>query len=470
MLMVRHEAQLRASPTVNQSAIRLLRVPPGPLCQVPLTGVHDRPSGFRRASTGDMLIEPVGRRMKTSMMRFGLAWLAALSLVLCVAQSATAVPRRVLLIGSFGPHFAPWNAITAQFRDELIRQSPEPIDLYEVSLQLGRYAHPQNETAFVGYLGALYSEGDPALLVTVGAPAARFVLKNRAKIFPSAPLLIVGTDARTFSAADLGAHDTAVAVNIDAAGQIEAMLQLLPDLANIAVAIGDSPLEQFWVAELRRVFERFDGRVTFQWLNDLSFDDMLQRVAVLPPRSAIYYASVRVDARDAPQEDNQSLTRLRAAANAPIFSYVDSNLGHGIVGGPLVSVEEVARRSTAIALRIFRGEPAGSIKTPILGLAAPVYDWRELQRWSIPESALPPDSSVRFRPPTILEAYRWELTALGAALLVQAAMIAWLLLEHRRRQRAEVLARNTLSELTHMNRVATAGELSASIATKSISR
>ena len=43
-------------------------------------------------------------------------------------------------------------------------------------------------------------------------------------------------------------------------------------------------------------------------------------------------------------------------------------------------------------------------------------------------------------------------------------MITWLLLEHRRRQRAEVFARNTLSELTHMNRVATAGELSASLA------
>ena len=145
---------------------------------------------------------------------------------------------------------------------------------------------------------------------------------------------------------------------------------------------------------------------------------MVQRVAVLPPRSAIYYATVRVDARGAPQEDNQSLTRLHAVANAPIFSYVDSNLGRGIVGGPLISVEEVAHRGAAVALRIFGGEPAGSIKTPTLGLAAPVYDWRELQRWSIRESALPPDSTVRFRPPTILEAYRWELTALVAAILI----------------------------------------------------
>ena len=253
-------------------------------------------------------------------------------------------------------------------------------------------------------------------------------------------------------------------MSIDAATQVDAMLHVLPDLANIAVAIGDSPLEQFWVTELRRVFARFEGRIAFQWLNDLSFDDMMQRVAALPRRSAIYYATVRVDARGAPQEDNQSLTRLRAVANAPIFSYVDSNLGRGIVGGPLISTEEVAHRGATVAVRILGGEPAGSIKTPVVGLSSPMYDWRELQRWSIAENALPPGSIVRFRPPTILETYRWEFAALVAAILIQGAMIAWLLLEHRRRHRAEVFARNTLSELTHMNRVATAGELSASLA------
>jgi C4-dicarboxylate-specific signal transduction histidine kinase len=48
--------------------------------------------------------------------------------------------------------------------------------------------------------------------------------------------------------------------------------------------------------------------------------------------------------------------------------------------------------------------------------------------------------------------------------LVQSALLSWLVYEHRRRNRAEILARNSMSELSHMNRVATAEELSASIA------
>jgi C4-dicarboxylate-specific signal transduction histidine kinase len=48
--------------------------------------------------------------------------------------------------------------------------------------------------------------------------------------------------------------------------------------------------------------------------------------------------------------------------------------------------------------------------------------------------------------------------------LAQALLIAWLIHERQYRRRAERTARETFSELTHMNRMATAGELSAAIA------
>src|SRR6185503_8636104 len=104
-----------------------------------------------------------------------------------------------------------------------------------------------------------------------------FVLTHRSQIFPATPFLISGADERTFSGDTLGTNDTAVPANIDAAAQIEAILQLLPGTTNVAILIGDSPLERFWVAELRHAFARFADRVTFHWLNELPFDDMLQR-------------------------------------------------------------------------------------------------------------------------------------------------------------------------------------------------
>ena len=55
------------------------------------------------------------------------------------------------------------------------------------------------------------------------------------------------------------------------------------------------------------------------------------------------------------------------------------------------------------------------------------YDWRELHRWKIPERRLPPGSDVRFRPPSLWEAYRRPLLAGLAVLGLQALLIAGLL-------------------------------------------
>jgi signal transduction histidine kinase len=376
--------------------------------------------------------------------------------------TASAESRRVLLLHSYGRSFAPWNDITGRFRAELVGQSPYPIDLYEAELQGERFEPSADQGPILDYLRALFAGRNLDLVVAMGAPAARFILQNRSRIFPSTPMLIAGAAERTFTDTPLTANDTAVAPEFDEGIEIDNILRLLPDTTGIAVVMGTSPIERFWADSLRRDFARFAGRVTFEWLDTLSLDQMVARVAALPPGSAIYYTHVHVDAAGVPQE--HALERLRQAAKAPIFSFMDSYFGQGVVGGPMLSGQELARRSAAVAVRILGGEPAGSIKTLPLGPGPPMYDWRELRRWNISESVLLAGSIVQFRLPTTWELYRWQIVAGLAALMVQAAMIAWLLIESRRRRRAEIMARATMAELTQVNRIATAGELSASIA------
>jgi C4-dicarboxylate-specific signal transduction histidine kinase len=77
---------------------------------------------------------------------------------------------------------------------------------------------------------------------------------------------------------------------------------------------------------------------------------------------------------------------------------------------------------------------------------------------------LPAGSEIRFRESSAWEQYRPQILAIIAAISLQAVLIAWLIHERQYRRRAERTARETFSELTQMNRMATAGELSAAIA------
>jgi signal transduction histidine kinase len=94
----------------------------------------------------------------------------------------------------------------------------------------------------------------------------------------------------------------------------------------------------------------------------------------------------------------------------------------------------------------------------------PIFDWRQMQRWNVIETGLPPGSEIRFRESTAWQQYRWQTTTVLAVVLFQAGLIIGLIHERRRRRVAEVETRQRMSELAHMNRRATAGEMSASIA------
>jgi signal transduction histidine kinase len=369
-----------------------------------------------------------------------------------------------MLLHSFGQDFKPWSEYAKDIRAELKRQSPWPLDIIENSLVTARFSDENPEAPFVEYLSALFAKRPLDVIVSIGAPAADFVQRHRRRLFPTTPMVFTAVDQRRVQYSNLTANDVAVAVNINYLSAFENILQVLPDTKDVIVVVGTSPIEKFWKDAIGKQAEPLTNRIKLSWTDELPFEELLKQASALPPHTAIFWELMIVDAAGVVHEGNVPLERLHAVANAPIFSYDESFFGSGIVGGPLLIVADTSRLTATVAVRILNGEKAGDIKVSPVEFSAPRFDWGQIQRWGISEKNLPPGGKILFRDPTVWEQYRAHILAVTAAILTQAALIFWLLYEHWRRQRAEILARNTMSELSHVNRMATAGQLSASIA------
>ena len=63
-------------------------------------------------------------------------------------------PRRVLLLHAFGHGYSPWSGMVSSFRANSVEKSPEPIDLYEVSLDTVTQQRP-GEGPFIDYVQAI---------------------------------------------------------------------------------------------------------------------------------------------------------------------------------------------------------------------------------------------------------------------------------------------------------------------------
>ena len=277
-------------------------------------------------------------------------------------------------------------------------------------------------------------------------------------------MVFTAVEQRRVQYSNLTANDAVVAVRINYLAAIENILQVLPNTKDVIVVVGTSPIEKFWKEAIAKELEPLTSRIKLSWTDDLSFEALLKHASALPPRSAIFWELMIVDAAGVTHEGGTPLTRLHAAANAPIFSYDKSFFGREIVGGPLLLVADTSRQTASVAIRILGGEKPSETRTPPVQFASPMFDWREMQRWGISESRLPPGSKIYFRDPTVWEQYRWQILLIVSVILTQAALIIGLLYEHRRRRLAEVASLQRMAELAHLNRLATAGELSASIA------
>jgi signal transduction histidine kinase len=409
-----------------------------------------------------------------SMRRLVNVWIAVLVLFV-IATGATAAqlnfeeaaarPKKIVVLYSYGQHFQAWATWSKAIRAELNRQSSWPLDIQEHSLVSARNGDDVAEAKFAEYLKALYAQRPPDLIVTLAAPAARFVQRYRADLFSTTPMLLAAVDPRRVDRSILSEQDAMVGVQFNPIVLVENILRLLPETTTIALINGNAPTERFWAGEMQRVLgPLLENKVELLSYGERSFAETLKAVASLPPHSAILFMQLNVDGTGAIYGDKEPLKSISKVAEAPIFTFDESYFNGEAVGGPMFSPTEGALPTAAVAVRMLGGEKAGGIKVPHVEFSAPKYDWRQLQRFNISESRLPAGSKIFFREPTAWERYSWQIALTLAVIFVQSGLISVLMLEHRWRRFAEVQSRQSMAELAHVNRFSTAGELTASIA------
>jgi signal transduction histidine kinase len=382
-----------------------------------------------------------------------------LTVTLVAAAAQPDQPKRVLILNS-----STFNTIADVLRAELNRQLPGRLDLYEEWLVSARFTAEANDEAFANYLSDLFANRPLDLIIALGDPATKFVRKYEQRVFHSTPVLVAEVEAHRLPPAAFAPNETGLAFSRDFTTLIGSILHILPQTTTLVVVTGNTPLDRQWADEFRAAAQPFKDRLRLIVMSDLPFAEVLKRIASLPPGSAIYPELINPSIEGIPSDNDVALAKLHGAANAPMFQHWDYAFGKGIVGGRMISHEAYGRETAALAARLLSGESPSSLRVPPIPLASPRYDWRELRRWHVRASDLPRGSEISFREMSAWDRYRWQILAAAALILIETALILALLYEHRRRRKAEIEAHGRLSELAHLNRRSTVGELSASVA------
>ena len=389
---------------------------------------------------------------------------AVLAVALLLPSLIAAEPQqRSVLVLDQSSAGLPFNAAVASaIRSTINAGSKSPISFYTEHLDANRFFGAEYENEFVQFLKAKYRERQIDVVIVFGVSALDFIARRREQLWPSVPVVFAAIDEATMSRRTLPNNVTGATMQLTLQDMVKVARIVMPNLKAVAI-VGDPLESQTFFHHFADELPAIAAQLEIINLMDLPLADLRKRLAVLPDNTAVIYTGIYFTSDGVSYVPAELTSQIAEWANRPVVVTASSYLNKGAIGGYIVQSNPIGQEAGRMALRILAGESASDI--PVAKVPSQlIFEWPALQRWKISESHLPPGSEILFREPSVWERYWWQIALIIAVLLAQAGLIAALLAEHRRRQLAEVQSRQRGAELVHINRVATAGELTASIA------
>jgi signal transduction histidine kinase len=393
-----------------------------------------------------------------------LAVCTGLIVFIASALPASSATRRVVLLFDERPELPGLALFQADLVRTLTSSSADRMEIYNEAMDLSRFGSNNYQLLLRDFLQAKYADKKIDVAIAILSPSLDFLLNYGSVIFPGTPIIFGGIDKTELGNRLLPPHVRGILVKREFAPTVEIALSLHPKTERAVVVAGTSNFDTRLLEQAKIDFGFYEERLDFHYLTTLSLQDLLTELSHLPPRTLVFYTTVFRDGAGETFVPHEVVERVSAAANAPTYGFLDQYVGRGIVGGNVYSLSAHGVETAKLALRVLAGTQALGPQVYEASTNKLLFDWRQLQRWGISESKLPAGSEIWFHEPSAWEQNRIAILGVAAAILTQAMLIGWLLHERQYRRRAERTARESLSELTQMNRMATAGELSAAIA------
>ncbi len=317
------------------------------------------------------------------------------------------------------------------------------VDYYSEFIDLTRFPDRAYRDAFRDFLRLKYRGVSFDVVIAMQDAATGFVNDYADALFPGTPIVFLANRPDI----PRRRNSTGLVHQRDFASTVTLIRQLQPDVQRVFVVTGASRADKNFEEMVRSQVEPSPAGLTFTYLSGLTTKELHERVSTLPPRSAVYFVLVTQDGEGIRSHPLEYVDRVAEKANAPMYSWVDSALGHGIVGGSLYRQTGTSEAVARLALRVLRGEAADSIPVSRLELNSNVVDWRQLRRWRIDQTRVPAGTRIISREPTLWDRYWHYILVAAAVLITQTALIAALLVNRKRRRAAEKELRASQGEL-----------------------
>lgn len=306
--------------------------------------------------------------------------------------------RRVLFISSYSPSFPTFQhqmiGLRSVFDDEDIVMDFEFMD----SKRFIDEEHRGNFERVISY--KLKNSPEYDILITADDNALDFCLEYRDELFNNIPIVFFGVnDVEKALSLNNESLVTGIIEAVSMRETIELVFSLCGDAGEIT-AISD--LTTSGQADLRRFYSEEENFPDYKFsdiqLGELSWSEFADYLSAIKEDKAVLLLSAYSDRNNVRKLFYESLEIINSNLNQPLFHLWYHGVGEGVLGGKLISMKEQAVSAAKLSLRILDGEDSSSMEISSEAANFYIFDYDELEKFSISRSMLPKDSMIINQP------------------------------------------------------------------------
>ena len=353
-----------------------------------------------------------------------------------VRQNASREVKRLLYVTSYNASYKWTNDVITGFR-EYFQHVNYPVKIDVIELDVLRtpdlLPSPRDISATIRSL----KTGNYDLVVAADNCAVELIQEHHRDISGQLPFVFCGYVHWQPLRRNANANLTGLEQPDNILPNVKLGLRLLPATRQIAIITDGSMTGRAIHRNLPRLLREIQG-VEFLYLHgdDYTDEQLLQKIAGLPPDSFIIFTNWRSSLEGNPVPLRQINDKIFQAAPVPVFTTMDLPPAAGVPGGIITAGATHGREAAKLAERVLLGEKADSI--PILpGSSAPVFDWPTLTDMGLKAKQFPADTQFLNTPPPFWTRYQTELLVLGGGLFTLFASLLIYLQISRLKSRTE---------------------------------
>jgi signal transduction histidine kinase len=394
---------------------------------------------------------------------FCLPWSATLLLLVASTASAQESQQRVLLVFGHNPNAPGAVAFSQGVQQRFVTKRYPSIEFFMEAVDYDRFPDRARWPEIARAFAAKYRQAPPHAIVAEGSAALLFTAYHLRPHFPHVPIVYGNTFDPIVDYAGLPPNITGRRMVPGFVETLDLAKRLLPRAERVVVIGGSTATDSMLLNTALRVLRPHAGDMELIGLQDWTYPSLLSALRRLPERTIVILSSFRSDLRGYVFSSGDLIASMTTVSSVPVFGIARNWVKDGVVGGAVLDFGSEGVETGRLLEAVLNRRPESLLPPPETASSPLIVDWRQLQRWGLSEAALPPGTEVLFREPGVWMRYRIAIITAAVVFLAQLTLIVLLLLERRKRQRAQLTVEEARGQVTHIARVATVGQISAAV-------